>query len=309
MENRVGSFSTLSCGTKGQNLSLLLLSPIYLFIKEEPVISARLLTILLLFSPLVCAANKAMVSVEVIPLAHGVSPGESFEIAVIFSMEPDWHTYWQNPGEAGMPTSFEWNLPENFQLTGQREPTPTRHVDQEITTFIHEEEAIYLFDIQAPDEVADSNHFTVEINWLECKDLCQPGSSGHQFVLLASETPVPDKAEWTTLIERAESRFPRSVQEIKGRLVHKGDHIELALKRSSWAQKLLSADFFPFDEMIYDSGKSIQVKRGLFRDNIIIPLQIDLKITPEVLHGVLVQINASPTGPTTTHSIIHQQLP
>jgi len=290
-------------------LSLLLLSPINLLTQEEPVISARLLSIFLLFSPLMYAANKAMVSVEVIPLAQGVSPGESFEVAVIFSMERDWHTYWQNPGEAGMPTSFQWKLPENFQITNQREPTPVRHVDQGITTFIHEDEAIYLFNIQAPDEVADSNRFTVDINWLECKDLCQPGSSTHHFVLAGGEFRGSKNVEWTSLVQRAELNFPGTFSGVMGQAIFRGEHIELSLKRYPWSNKLLSADFFPFDEMIYHSGKSVQIKRGLFRDRILIPLQIDLNITPEVLHGVLVRNSTSPGGTIITNSIIHQQLP
>ena len=276
---------------------------------EEPAISVRLLTALLLLNPFALAANQSMVSVEVIPLVQTVSPGDAFEIAVIFSMQSDWHIYWQNPGEAGMPTSFEWNLPENFQLTGQREPTPTRHVEEGITTFIHEEEAIYLFSIQAPDEVADSNRFTVDINWLECKHLCQSGSSTHQFVLPGAESPGLERAEWTSLVERAESRFPRAFPRVMGRLVQKGDHFELVLKLYPWSKKLLGADFFPFDEMIYDSGEPVQIKNGLFRERIIIPLQTGLDAYPEVLHGVLVQHLASPGGSITTHSIIHQQLP
>ena len=250
-----------------------------------------------------------MVSVEVIPLVQAVSPGEAFEIAVIFSMEPDWHIYWQNPGEAGMPTTFGWNLPENFQLIRQREPTPTRHVEAGITTFILEEEAIYLFSIQAPDDVADSNSFTLDISWLECKDLCQPGSSTHHFVLMGDESPGSEKAEWTRLVERAELRFPQTFSKQIDRIAHRGDHVELALKRYPWSRRLRGADFFPFDEMIYASGTPVQIQHGLFRDRIRIPLQKDLNITPEVLYGVLVLNSDSPEGPITTHSIIHEQLP
>jgi len=105
-----------------------------------------------------------MVSVEVIPLTHGIAADELFDVAVIFSMEPGWHTYWRNPGEAGMPTRFEWSLPVNFTLVAQREPTPSRHLDDGITSFIHEREAIYLFSIQAPQELADSMLFTLDMN-------------------------------------------------------------------------------------------------------------------------------------------------
>jgi len=207
-----------------------------------------------------------------------------------------------------MPTSFEWNLPENFQLISQREPTPTRHMEEGITTFIHEEEAIYLFKIQAPDEVADSNSFSVHIDWLECNDLCRPGSSTHHFILPPGESMGSEKAEWTDLVERAQLSFPQAFPEVMGQLVHRGDHLELVLKYYPWSQKLLSADFFPFDEMIYDTGTAVHIKRGLLRERIIFPLKNDLSSIPEALQGVLVQNRASPSGPKTTNSIIYKQL-
>jgi DsbC/DsbD-like thiol-disulfide interchange protein len=250
-----------------------------------------------------------MVSVEVIPLVQQISPGDTFEIAVVFSMETDWHIYWQNPGDAGMPTSFEWHLPVNFKVMQQREPTPTRHMDEGITTFIHEEEAIYLFSVQAPDEVADSNKFMVDITWLECRELCQPGASRHHFELAGGDSPAPEKEAWTRLVERAELRFPKPISDLEGRLVHKGDHVEFSLKRFPRNTKLLDADFFPFAEMIYDTRTPVQIRRGLFRDKILIPLEADLITPPESLHGVLVVTGTSPGGPITTSSIINIQLP
>ncbi len=249
-----------------------------------------------------------MTSIEVIPLAHEVSAGETFEVAIIFSMEPEWHTYWQNPGEAGMPSTFEWSLPENFTIINRQEPTPTRHVDEGITTFIHEEQAIYLFSIQAPNEVADSNTFAVDIQWLECKSFCLSGSSQHQFLLTKGASHPSINQEWAALKERAEGRFPQANPELGGRPVHKMDQIELHLKSSAWDHKLLEANFFPFDEMIYDSGKPLGVKRGLWNDKIIIPLLKDRVIQPQALSGVLVQTHASNEGHVTTSIIINQPI-
>ncbi len=153
------------------------------------------------------------------------------------------------------------------------------------------------FSIQAPDDVADSNSFTLDISWLECKDLCQPGSSTHHFVLMGDESPGSEKAEWTRLVERAELRFPQTFSKQIDRIAHRGDHVELALKRYPWSRRLRGADFFPFDEMIYASGTPVQIQHGLFRDRIRIPLQKDLNITPEVLYGVLVLNSDSPGDP------------
>jgi thiol:disulfide interchange protein DsbD len=252
------------------------------------------------------AAEQAMVSVEVVPLTHGVLANEIIEVAVIFSMEPGWYTYWQNPGEAGMPTSFEWSLPRDFKVINRREPVPTRHIDQGITTFILDNEALYLFSIQAPAEIPDSNVFALDIQWLECKDLCQPGSSKHRFMIPTSNTPSKAIKERTALLKQAEKRFPDSGPISLGTVSKKENQIELAFRHLPWDRKLLSVDFFPYDEMVYDLARPVHVKRGFGKQWIIIPLLNNADVLPESLHGVLVQTFASPGGPITTHSIVNQ---
>ncbi len=54
------------------------------------------------------------VEAELISEVLSVKPGESFWTALRLRMEPGWHTYWQNPGDAGLPTTIEWELPAGF---------------------------------------------------------------------------------------------------------------------------------------------------------------------------------------------------
>jgi len=300
---------TFSCGTTGQELSLHLLSLLNCSGQRKAAIfRSTSLTLLLLVGSQLIASEQSYISVDVIPLTESVVPGEAFDIAVIFSMAEDWHTYWQNPGEAGMPSSFEWTLPDNFTIIMRQDPTPRRHMEEGITTFIHEEEAIYLFSIEAPDDVADTNDFAVDIQWLECKSLCRPGSSQQHFTLEKGTSPTPAKEKWESLLARAEKHFPLIDLELSGTLVKKVDHFELSLKPASRTNKLQRADFFPFDEMVYDSGKPIQIKHGFRRDKIIIPLLKETVTYPKALHGVLVQIHQTPLGLITTNSIINQPL-
>src|SRR5688572_10282832 len=39
--------------------------------------------------------------------ASAVTPGDSFAAGVLIELDPGWHIYWKNPGEAGLATKVE----------------------------------------------------------------------------------------------------------------------------------------------------------------------------------------------------------
>ena len=41
-------------------------------------------------------------------------PGASVWIALEEVIRPSWHTYWINPGDAGLATTIDWTLPPGF---------------------------------------------------------------------------------------------------------------------------------------------------------------------------------------------------
>ena len=41
-------------------------------------------------------------------------PGDTVWAGVALKMEPEWHTYWKNSGDAGMPTTIAWQLHERY---------------------------------------------------------------------------------------------------------------------------------------------------------------------------------------------------
>src|SRR5262245_7771430 len=54
------------------------------------------------------------VAVDLIAEKTAVVPRAVLTVAVRERIEPDWHTYWTNPGDSGEPTSIAWTLPEGF---------------------------------------------------------------------------------------------------------------------------------------------------------------------------------------------------
>jgi hypothetical protein len=90
-----------------------------------------------------------------------------------------------------------------------------------------------------------------------------------------------------------------------GQLVHRNNQLELVFKRPHHSEKLLGVEFFPFEEMLYDPGGSLEIKRGLFKERIIFPPFTEPGYFPKTLAGVLVMTRNSPDGPVITRSIIN----
>lgn len=265
-------------------------------------LSRYIIVILMFLSPAIFATEKSKVSVKVIPLVEEISPGETFEIAVVFTMEAEWHIYWQNPGDAGIPTTFEWSLPHQFEILEMQEPVPERLVDEGITTFVHNEEAIYLFTSQAPAVLPDTSVFEVRIDWLECKSICLAGADTVQFSL-----PQAFPIQIDGLRQRAFSRLPEPAEKDAWMARIKKGRVELkSLKPRDRDSRLVEVDFFPSTEMVYDVGKTVRLKRGFRRDTVLLPLSEYRNSDPEAVEGILVQKHATPQGVITVNTMIHE---
>src|SRR5204862_2856733 len=51
------------------------------------------------------------VTARLVPEAAGVAPGTTLWVDLHLDIAPGWHTYWRNPGDAGLPTEIAWTLP------------------------------------------------------------------------------------------------------------------------------------------------------------------------------------------------------
>lgn len=263
------------------------------------------LALLFMFIPGMFAFGQSRVSVETIPLVKKLIPGQVFEIAVVFTMEPEWHIYWQNPGDAGIPTTFTWTLPPLFSMVDMQEPVPDRHVDEGITTFIHEEEAIYLFQCLAPADIPDTSVFEVAVDWLECKSICQAGADTLQFSL-----PQHAKTEQLDLIRtQAISQFAEpSENDVWQVRIKKGQVVLKSKKTRARDARPIHVDFFPITEMMYDIERPPRLKKGFRHDTIYIPLSEYREEDPEVLEGILVEQFSTPEGLVTVNTHINKAI-
>ena len=57
---------------------------------------------------------------------EGVAPGKPVWLGLLIEHQPHWHTYWKNPGDSGLPTTLDWQLPAGLKAGDIQWPTPAR---------------------------------------------------------------------------------------------------------------------------------------------------------------------------------------
>src|ERR1700722_3147986 len=89
--------------------------------------SRAILSIALLVCGLAAQASAAPhVQAELLANTSAIQPGKPFWLGVRLTIDPGWHVYWKNPGDAGLATRVKFTLPNGFSAGPLQFPTPHR---------------------------------------------------------------------------------------------------------------------------------------------------------------------------------------
>jgi thiol:disulfide interchange protein DsbD len=84
------------------------------------------------------------VEAELVAATAGLVPGEPVTVALRLSMEKGWHTYWQNPGDSGLPTTLAWKLPAGIEAGPIEWPAPRELPVGPLVNYGYEGEVLHL---------------------------------------------------------------------------------------------------------------------------------------------------------------------
>lgn len=111
---------------------------------------------------------------------------EGLLIALSFENHPKWHTYWKNPGDAGLPIKnvFSVNGTE-VKLEEEEWPTPRRFIETG-NMWAYGYEGSYTLFFKAPAKVLNQfagKTVSLKSGWLVCRHICIPGEVKVEFKL------------------------------------------------------------------------------------------------------------------------------
>ena len=155
-------------------------------------------------------AEPPHVRIEVIAAQRAVGPDESIWVAVVQHIDAGWHTYWVNPGDAGVATRIEWTLPQGYSVGQPQWPAPRVFRSGPIVSYGYEGQVVTLQQLRAPRAIVPGAVTLVaDVRWLACHDICIPGRESARIELRqAATTPAERDPAGERRIAAARARLP-----------------------------------------------------------------------------------------------------
>ena len=233
-------------------------------------------------------AGTERVQVRILSDRAGVVPGDPFTLALEQHIIPGWHTYWLNPGDSGLPTEIDWQLPEGARAGPILWPYPHRFDVGPITNYGFSDQVVLLSEIIPPRDLQPGKSFPIraQVRWLVCEEICIPEEAD-----LALTLPVvapPGEAVQHPALEAARSDIPVASPWASATR-QAGERVELHLDLPPAAlDSVIEAAFFPDAwGQILHSGEQ-RLSKG--QSGLVLSLEPDAGFDPSQtpLRGVLV---------------------
>lgn len=128
---------------------------------------------------------------------EGVLGGET-ETAVLLSIDPGWHVYWENPGDSGVPVDLGWDLPQGVEAGAPRWPRPQIFAKTHETTFGYEREVGLVVPLRIGSDALPGEHpIRLRVQWMVCKEVCLMGAAEVRgtIVIHPAEAALPGPSE------------------------------------------------------------------------------------------------------------------
>jgi thiol:disulfide interchange protein/DsbC/DsbD-like thiol-disulfide interchange protein len=106
---------------------------------------------------------------------EGVEPGKPVWVGLQIAHQPEWHTYWKNSGDSGLPTVLDWQLPAGITAGDIAWPAPKKIPIGTLANYGYENTVL----LPVPLTVAKNFSGTqldiqLKAAWLVCKKECIP---------------------------------------------------------------------------------------------------------------------------------------
>jgi DsbC/DsbD-like thiol-disulfide interchange protein len=126
-----------------------------------------------------------IVEVRLVADQAGAVAGTTITVGVEYNIAPDWHIYWTNPGDTGMPTQLTFTIDgkEVPEIQAQY-PIPDSFISPgDLLSFGYSGRVMLLADLPVPADAEGDYVIGISTRYLMCADRCIPGSAKASLTL------------------------------------------------------------------------------------------------------------------------------
>lgn len=210
------------------------------------------------------------ITVELLSEKEAVASNTTQYIGIHFRPDPEWHIYWKNPGDSGLPPKVEWKIePGSVTASDFIFPAPERIPYGTLVNFGYNGDQLILAELKTGSLKPGSQvKITANARWLVCKEECVPGKATMSLSLPVIEAGEFEKTAGTNtaLFKKALAELPlkkKPSEYPQFRVVHekKSDGsglftINVIPENAAITKKYETAKFFFFPEGEYGFSAS-----------------------------------------------------
>jgi len=235
----------------------------------------RLAALLVALFVMVAAAASAQpvrtghLEAQLVRQTQWAAPGSTVYLAMVQDIDPDWHTYWINPGDVGQATQLDWTPPPGVEIGTPIWPVPQRILtvagDDRFSSYAYEGRVVTPVPIAVPAfaQVGTSLAVRVEATFFVCSDtLCIPETARLSVELPIREGRPGLDSRWGRVVDRALAAAPQASTVI-GHVSTAGTMVSFAFTGAELEG--LDADgayFLPDRPDVVDQAAVQRVERG-----------------------------------------------
>jgi len=213
--------------------------------------------------PLAAASSSAdlpHVHVQLLVVDDHLFPGTSDPrlAGLYFKLEPGWHIYWKNAGDAGEPPKIDWTLPKGIDAGSLEFPAPRRLPLGPLMDYGYEGEVYFPLRLSVDKTVKPgAAKLHASVKWLVCQERCIPEKAELELTrsVVGGDVPSAENADYALFVRMQNAmHFPAPLPaNAKAVFQPTKDGFRLAV---TTGQRETAATFFPEDPDALDNPAS-----------------------------------------------------
>jgi len=231
-------------------------------------------------------ADAPHIHLQLVVPGEALAAGKAANPAgLTFKMEPGWHIYWTNPGDAGAPPTVKWTLPAGVTATELEFPAPELLPLGPLMDYGYPNEVFFPFRLKAEQPSSQPVTLRAHVEWLVCRESCLPGRADLEVSRAVNATHPVAASALPAIFKAALQRIPKALPpEAKASFVQTATGFRIVAETGRSESK---AHFFPLEADQVDNPAAQKFKATATGFELEVKRDPTLTATPKQLKGVL----------------------
>jgi thiol:disulfide interchange protein len=241
-------------------------------------------------------------TVELMTETTSIAPNHDFLAGLHFVLDPGWHIYWINAGDAGEPPRVEWQLLAGITAGDFQFPAPERLPLGPLMDFGYQHEVLLPIPMRADASLRPGTKALLrgQLHFLVCSNVCIPGKAVLEQSVPVTAQPGAINPATEPLFISAERALPRALPA--------GMSVQVQQTRNAFVIRVTGksapgAEFYPYDQNLIANAAPQAVQPQSDGVRITVEKAQGLQQVPAQMHGLLKFLDGTSyqfTSPITT---------